>query len=321
MSPVIKTRLLIIGSGPAGCSAAIYASRAMLEPIVLTGEQPGGQLVITGQVENYPGFPTIEGPKLMEQMHDHAKHYGAKFINDQAAKVDFSKNQSGFTKIIVTTNSVNIYEADSLIIATGARARWLGMPSEIKFRGKGVSACATCDGFFFQEKTVLVVGGGNTAVEEALFLTKYANKVILVHRRDQLRAEKILQKRLTQHPKIELILNSILEEILGNDDALCVTGVRLRNTKTGLSKHVTVDGVFIAIGYEPAVDLFRELLELKKTGYIWTAPDSTKTSVQGVFAAGDITDESFKQAITAAGMGCMAALEAEKYLENCGLLA
>ncbi|MEC8565502.1 MAG: thioredoxin-disulfide reductase, partial [Pseudomonadota bacterium] len=312
MSEIKHTKLLIIGSGPAGYTAAVYAARAMLEPLLVRGLQPGGQLTITTDVENYPGFAdAIQGPWLMEQMEAQAAHVGTEIISDIITKADL--NARPFT---VTGDSGQIYTADTVIIATGAQAKWLGLESEQKFQGFGVSACATCDGFFYRNKEVLVVGGGNTAVEEALFLTNFASKVTLVHRRDSLRSEKILQQRLLAHDKIEVLWNSEIDEVLGTHDPLGVTGARLRNTQTGETHEVNADGIFVAIGHEPSTELFTEQLQTKSGGYLITAPDSTGTSIEGVYAAGDVTDDIYRQAVTAAGMGCMAALEAEKYLAS-----
>ena len=312
MSEIKHTKLLIIGSGPAGYTAAVYAARAMLEPLLVRGLQPGGQLTITTDVENYPGFAdAIQGPWLMEQMEAQAAHVGTEIISDIITKADL--NARPFT---MTGDSGQIYTADAVIIATGAQAKWLGLESEQKFQGFGVSACATCDGFFYRNKEVLVVGGGNTAVEEALFLTNFASKVTLVHRRDSLRSEKILQLRLLAHDKIEVLWNSEIDEVLGTDDPLGVTGARLRDTQTGETHEVNADGIFVAIGHEPSTELFTEQLQTKSGGYLITAPDSTETSIEGVYAAGDVTDDIYRQAVTAAGMGCMAALEAEKYLAS-----
>ena len=312
MSEIKHTKLLIIGSGPAGYTAAVYAARAMLEPLLVRGLQPGGQLTITTDVENYPGFAdAIQGPWLMEQMEAQAAHVGTEIISDIITKADL--NTRPFT---MTGDSGQIYTADTVIIATGAQAKWLGLESEQKFQGFGVSACATCDGFFYRNKEVLVVGGGNTAVEEALFLTNFASKVTLVHRRDSLRSEKILQLRLLAHDKIEVLWNSEIDEVLGTDDPLGVTGARLRDTQTGETHEVNADGIFVAIGHEPSTELFTEQLQTKSGGYLITAPDSTETSIEGVYAAGDVTDDIYRQAVTAAGMGCMAALEAEKYLAS-----
>lgn len=307
------SKVLIIGSGPAGYTAAIYTARAMLNPTLVQGMQPGGQLTITTDVENYPGFgDVIQGPWLMEQMEKQAKSVGTEIITDMIKSVDFSQRP-----FIAVGESGDKYTADSVIISTGAQARWLGLDSEKKFNGYGVSACATCDGFFFQDKTVLVVGGGNSAVEEALYLTNIAKKVYLVHRRDKLRAEKILQDRLFANPKVEVVWNSKLEEVIGNDDPLAVTGVKLKSTKDDFGLGTTildVDGVFVAIGHDPATQIFKGQVEMDNENYIITGPDSTATSVPGVYAAGDVRDKIYRQAVTAAGMGCMAALEAEKWL-------
>jgi thioredoxin reductase (NADPH) len=310
MSNTIHAKVVIIGSGPAGYTAAIYAARAMLEPILIQGIQPGGQLTITTDVENYPGFAdVIQGPWLMEQMVKQAEHVGTKIVTDHVMKVEL-----GSRPFRLTCDSGGIYLADSLIIATGAQARWLDLPSEQKFKGYGVSACATCDGFFYRNKEVIVVGGGNTAVEEALFLTNFASKVAIVHRRDAFRAEKILQERLFKHPKIDVIWDTALADVLGNDNPLKVKGVVLKNVKTGAISERPADGVFIAIGHSPASELFVGQLQMKGSGYIVTTGHSTATSVPGVFAAGDVTDDIYRQAVTAAGLGCMAALEAEKFL-------
>ncbi|HWJ88018.1 MAG TPA: thioredoxin-disulfide reductase [Pelagibacterium sp.] len=306
----MHAKTIIIGSGPAGYTAAIYAARAMLEPLIITGMEPGGQLTITTDVENYPGFADpIQGPWLMEQMRAQAENMGAKIENDLISNVDFTSRP-----FRLTGDSGTVYTADSVIIATGAQAKWLGLPSEEKFKGFGVSACATCDGFFYREKTVLVVGGGNTAVEEALFLTNFASKVILVHRRDQLTAEKVMQHRLFKHPKIEVRWNTVLDEVEGAEMPRSVRGAVLRDVVTGETSTLDVDGIFVAIGHAPATDIFKGKLEMRHGGYIVTAPDSTATSIPGVFAAGDVTDDVYRQAVTAAGMGCMAALEAERYL-------
>jgi thioredoxin reductase (NADPH) len=310
MSEHHHSKVLILGTGPAGWTAAIYAARASLEPVIVTGLEPGGQLTITTDVENYPGFAdVIQGPWLMEQMRLQAEKVGTRTVNDVIMGVDLSKRP-----FACVGDGGEVYTGDTLIICTGAQARWLGLPSEEKYKGFGVSACATCDGFFFRGKEVAVVGGGSTAAEEALFLTNHAAKVTLVHRRDQLRAEKILQDRLFRNDKIEVVWNSVVEEILGTEEPLGVTGVRLRNIKTGALSELGVDGVFIAIGHSPATALFKGQLEMDAGGYIVTAPDSTATSVPGVFAAGDVRDKVFRQAVTAAGMGCMGALEAEKFL-------
>ncbi|HMJ41293.1 MAG TPA: thioredoxin-disulfide reductase [Pseudolabrys sp.] len=310
MSKTTHTKVVIIGSGPAGYTAAIYAARAMLEPILLQGIQPGGQLTITTDVENYPGFAdVIQGPWLMEQMVKQAEHVGTRIVTDHVMKVDL-----GSRPFKLICDSGDIYLADALIVATGAQARWLDLPSEQKFKGYGVSACATCDGFFYRNKEVIVIGGGNTAVEEALFLTNFASKVTVVHRRDAFRAEKILQERLFKHPKIDVIWDSALDDVLGSDNPMKVRGVRLKNVKTGAIIERNADGVFIAIGHSPASELFAGQLEMKGSGYIVTAGHSTATSVPGVFAAGDVTDDIYRQAVTAAGQGCMAALETEKFL-------
>lgn len=304
------SKLVIIGSGPAGYTAAIYAARAMLEPTLIQGMQPGGQLTITTEVENYPGFAdVIQGPWLMEQMKAQAEHVGTNMITDHIMEIDLSKRP--FT---MKGDSGKTYTADSVIISTGAQARWLGLESEEKFQGFGVSACATCDGFFYKDKEVIVVGGGNTAVEEALFLTNFASKVTLVHRRDSLRSEKILADRLLKHPKIEVMWDSTLEEVVGDENPLSVTGAKIKNVKTGEITEVNVHGIFIAIGHAPSTELFKDQLDMSSSNYIITKPDSTATSIEGVYAAGDVTDEIYRQAVTAAGMGCMAALEAEKFL-------
>jgi len=303
-------KLIILGSGPAGYTAAIYAARAMLEPVLIQGIQPGGQLTITTDVENYPGFADpIQGPWLMEQMQAQAENVGTEIITDHIIEVDVTRRP-----FWLKGDSGTIYTADTLIISTGAQARWLGLPSEEKFMGYGVSACATCDGFFYRGKEVMVVGGGNTAVEEALFLTNFASKVTLIHRRDALRADKTLQTRLFNNPKTEVIWDTVLDEVLGAENPPSVTGARLRNVKTGQMHEIAVDGVFIAIGHDPATALFKGQVEMKEGDYIITAPDSTRTSVPGVYAAGDVTDDIYRQAVTAAGQGCMAALEAERDL-------
>ena len=303
-------KVIVLGSGPAGYTAAIYAARAMLKPVVIQGSQPGGQMTITTDVENYPGFAeVVQGPWLMEQMQAQAAHVGTELIMDQIVKVDLRRRP-----FRLEGDTGDTYTCNALIIATGAQARWLGLPSEEKFKGYGVSACATCDGFFFKGKKVAVIGGGNTAVEEALFLTKFAEKVTIVHRRDAFRAEKITQERLFKNPKIDVVWNSVLDEVLGSNDPKTVTGVRLRNVTTGETSQLDVAGVFTAIGHVPATELFKGQLEMKPSGYLITEPDSTRTSIAGVFAAGDVKDEVFRQAVTAAGMGCMAALEAERYL-------
>ncbi len=303
-------KMLIIGSGPAGYTAAIYAARAMLAPVLVRGIQPGGQLTITTDVENYPGFAeTVQGPWLMEQMEVQAANVGTEIVSDIITDVDLSVRP--FT---AKGDSGQIFTADTVVIATGAQAKWLGLPSEEKFQGFGVSACATCDGFFYRDKKVLVVGGGNTAVEEALFLTNFASEVTLVHRRDALRCEKILEQRLLAHEKINVLWDSTIDEIFGDEEPLGVTGARIENTKTGDTHEVEADGVFIAIGHAPSTELFAAQLQTKAGGYLITADNSTATSIAGVYAAGDVTDDIYRQAVTAAGMGCMAALEAEKYL-------
>jgi thioredoxin reductase (NADPH) len=310
MSSTNHAKIVIVGSGPAGYTAAIYAARAMLEPILIQGIQPGGQMTITTDVENYPGFAdVIQGPWLMEQMQAQAEHVGTKMVMDHVNKVELASRP-----FRLTCDSGDVYLADSLIIATGAQARWLDLPSEQKFKGYGVSACATCDGFFYRNKEVIVVGGGNTAVEEALFLTNFASKVTVVHRRDNFRAEKIMQDRLFKNPKIEVVWDTVLEDMLGSENPMKVNRVKLRNVKTNAVSERAVDGVFIAIGHSPASELFAGQLQTKPSGYIVTAGHSTATSVPGVFAAGDVTDDVYRQAVTAAGQGCMAALEAEKFL-------
>ncbi len=310
MAATRSVKLLIIGSGPAGYTAAIYAARANLEPVLFQGLQSGGQLSITTDVENYPGFAdVIQGPWLMEQMAAQATHCGAELIADLIASVDFSR-----APYRCVADSGDVFLADSVILATGAQARWLGLDSEQKFSGFGVSACATCDGFFFRGKPVAVVGGGNTAVEEANYLAKLASKVTLIHRRDELRAEKVLQDRLLANPKIDVLWDTVVDEVLGNDEPLGVTGVRVKNVNTNAMQTVTVDGIFIAIGHDPATALVKDQLEMDDHGYVLTKPDSTQTSVPGVFAAGDVQDNIYRQAVTAAGTGCMAALEAEKFL-------
>ena len=304
-----KTKLLIIGSGPAGYTAAIYASRALLDPILIQGIQPGGQLTITTEVENWPGEKEIQGPDLMTNLEDHAKAAGTNIINNTILKLDLKK----YPFLAISDNG-NEYEAESIILATGAQAKWLGLKSEDKYKGFGVSACATCDGFFFRNEIIAVIGGGNTAVEEALFLTKFAKKVILIHRRDTLRAEKILQERLFNNPKVEVIWNSVLKEIIGIDNPLCVEAIKIENQKNNKEIEIACKGVFIAIGHAPSNELILNQLETHNGGYVVTKPNSTETSIPGVFAAGDITDFKYRQAVTAAGMGCMAALEAEKFL-------
>ncbi|MFB6447478.1 thioredoxin-disulfide reductase [Bradyrhizobium tunisiense] len=310
MSAPVHAKVVIIGSGPAGYTAAIYAARAMLEPILIQGIQAGGQLTITTDVENYPGFAdVIQGPWLMEQMEKQAVHVGTRIVSDLVIKLDTSQRP-----FRLTCDSGDVYLADTVILATGAQARWLGLPSETKFQGGGVSACATCDGFFYRNKNVVVVGGGNTAVEEALYLTNHASQVTIVHRRDHFRAERILQERLFKHPKIKVIWDSAVDEICGTENPNKVTHVRLKNVKTGALTDVKSDGVFIAIGHAPATELVKDQVKLKPSGYVEVAPNSTATSVPGLFAAGDVADETYRQAVTAAGLGCMAALEAERFL-------
>ena len=306
------TKVLILGSGPAGYTAAIYAARAMLKPILVHGSQPGGQLTTTTDVENYPGYSkVIQGPWLMDEMKGQAEAVGTEMIQDHINKVDFSKKP-----FEATGDSGQVYTADSFIISTGAQARWLNLKSEQEFRGFGVSACATCDGFFFKNKEVAVVGGGNAAVEEAMFLTKFASKVKLIHRRDNLRAEKMLQKKLMENKKIEIIWDSVVEDVIGDKDPKNVKGIKIKNVKTNKIDEIKLDGVFIAIGHDPATQLFKNQLSMDKEGYLITKPDSTETNVPGVYAAGDVKDKTFRQAVTAAGMGCMAALEAEKFLSH-----
>ncbi|MBW7973488.1 thioredoxin-disulfide reductase [Bradyrhizobium sp. BR 10289] len=310
MSAPVHAKVVIIGSGPAGYTAAIYAARAMLEPILIQGIQAGGQLTITTDVENYPGFAdVIQGPWLMEQMEKQAVHVGTQIVSDLVIKLDTSQRP-----FRLTCDSGDVYLADTVILATGAQARWLGLPSEAKFQGGGVSACATCDGFFYRNKEVVVVGGGNTAVEEALYLTNHASQVTIVHRRDHFRAERILQERLFKHPKIKVVWDSAVDEICGTENPNKVTHVRLKNVKTGALTDLKTDGVFIAIGHAPATELVKDQIKLKPSGYVEVAPNSTATSVPGLFAAGDVADETYRQAVTAAGLGCMAALEAERFL-------
>jgi thioredoxin reductase (NADPH) len=310
MSATVHAKVVIIGSGPAGYTAAIYAARAMLEPILIQGIQAGGQLTITTDVENYPGFAdVIQGPWLMEQMEKQAVHVGTKIVSDLVTKLETTQRP-----FRLTCDSGDVYLADTVILATGAQARWLGLPSETKFQGGGVSACATCDGFFYRNKEVMVVGGGNTAVEEALYLTNHASQVTIVHRRDHFRAERILQERLFKHPKIKVVWDSAVDEICGTENPNKVTHVRLKNVKTGALRDVKTDGVFIAIGHAPATELVKDQVKLKRSGYVEVAPNSTATSVPGLFAAGDVADETYRQAVTAAGLGCMAALEAERFL-------
>lgn len=307
-----KTKVLIIGSGPAGLTAAIYAARAALEPILICGMQPGGQLTITTDVENYPGFAkAIQGPWLMQEMEAQAKNVGANIVYDYVEKVEF--NTKPFKAF---TSSGDVYLADSVIISTGAEAKWLGLPSEKEFQGFGVSGCATCDGFFFKNKEVVVVGGGNTAVEEALYLTNHASKVYLVHRREELRAERILQNRLFENKKIVPIWNHVVKEIVGEQNPKAVTGILLQNVNSNEIKQVACEGVFIAIGHKPNTDIFKGFINVDKEGYIVTLPGSTKTNIEGVFAAGDVQDRIYRQAVTAAGTGCMAAIDADKYLRS-----
>jgi len=306
------SKVLIIGSGPAGYTAAVYAARAMLKPILISGMEVGGQLSTTTDVENYPGFSkVIQGPWLMEQMKDQAKAVGTELITDHIASVNLKSKP-----FEVIGDGGQKYTGDSIIISTGAQARWLNIESEQKFRGFGVSACATCDGFFFKDKTVAVVGGGNAAVEEAMFLTKFASKVKLIHRRNALRAEKMLQKKLMANKKIEIIWDTIVEEVIGNKDPKSVTGLKIKNVKSNKVEELNIDGLFIAIGHDPATQLFKDQIKMDKEGYLITKPDSTQTNVPGIFAAGDVKDKVFRQAVTAAGMGCMAALEAEKFLSS-----
>jgi thioredoxin reductase (NADPH) len=312
MPQVINAKVVIVGSGPAGYTAAIYAARAMLDPVLIQGIQPGGQLTITTDVENYPGFAdVIQGPWLMEQMEKQAAHVGTKIVTDLVTKADLSSRP-----FRLTCDSGDTYLAETLILATGAQARWLGIPSEEKFKGFGVSACATCDGFFYRGKKVVVVGGGNTAVEEALFLTNFASHVTVVHRRDSFRAERILQERLFKNPKISVVWDSAIDEICGAENPNKVTHVRLKNVKSQKVSELPVDGVFIAIGHAPATELVAGQLKMKPSGYVEIAPHSTATSVPGVFAAGDVADETYRQAVTAAGLGCMAALEAERFIAS-----
>ncbi|MEO1194975.1 MAG: thioredoxin-disulfide reductase [Pseudomonadota bacterium] len=313
MADTKSTRVLIIGSGPAGYTAAVYASRAMLNPVLVQGIQPGGQLTITTEVENWPGDTEVQGPDLMVRMEEHARAVGTEIISDHIQSIDLSKRP-----FIAQGDSGTTYSADAVILCTGAQAKWLGLPSEEHFKGFGVSACATCDGFFYRGAHVAVVGGGNTAVEEALFLTNFAEKVTLIHRRDSLRAEKILQKRLFDHPKVEIIWDHEVDEVLGADEPRGVEGLRLKHRETGATQDIAVKGFFVAIGHAPASDLVKDQLETHMGGYVVTKPDSTATSIPGVFAAGDLTDHIYRQAVTSAGMGCMAALEAEKFLAELG---
>jgi thioredoxin reductase (NADPH) len=311
-NPTKHTKVLIIGSGPAGYTAAVYAARAMLKPILVYGIEPGGQMSTTTDVENYPGFAdVIQGPWLMEQMRDQAKAVGTELIEDHVSSLNLKS--SPFETV---GDSGQKYTADTIIISTGAQARWLNLKSEQEFRGFGVSACATCDGFFFKDKEVAVVGGGNAAVEEAMFLTKFATKVKLIHRRDQLRAEKLLQKKLMDNKKIEIIWDTVVEDVLGDKEPKNVKGLKIKNVKTNKVSEIKIDGLFIAIGHDPATSLVKGQLDMDKEGYVITKPDSTITNIPGVFAAGDVKDKIFRQAVTAAGMGCMAALEAEKFLSH-----
>ncbi len=306
------TKVLILGSGPAGYTAAIYAARALLKPILVFGSEPGGQLTTTTDVENFPGFAkVIQGPWLMDEMKGQAQAVGTEMIQDHIKKVDLLKKPFS-----AHGDSGQVYTADSIIISTGAQARWLNLESEQKFRGFGVSACATCDGFFFKEKEVAVVGGGNAAVEEAMFLTKFASKVYLIHRRNELRAEKLLQEKLKANKKIQIIWDSVVEEVMGTNEPKGVNGIKIKNVKSNKTSELKVDGLFIAIGHDPATALFKDQLKMDKEGYLITKPDSTITNIPGVFAAGDVKDKIFRQAVTAAGMGCMAALEAEKHLSS-----
>ena len=309
MSDTRHTKLLIIGSGPAGYTAGVYAARAMLKPILVQGIEPGGQLTTTTEVENYPGFTEVQGPELMVKMQDHAAAMGTEIISDIITELDLQKRP--FT---AKGDSGTVYTADAVILATGARAKWLGLPTEDKFKGFGVSACATCDGFFYRGKPIVVIGGGNTAVEEALFLTNFGSKVTLIHRRDSLRAEKILIDRLLKNPKVEVLWDNVLEEVVGTDMPMGVTGVKAKNVKTGEITEIPADGVFIAIGHAPASELVKDQLELHNGGYVKVEPGSTRTNIEGVFAAGDLTDHVYRQAVTSAGMGCMAALDAEHWL-------
>ena len=309
MADTRHTKVLIIGSGPAGYTAAVYSARAMLNPILVQGLQPGGQLTITTEVENWPGDTHVQGPDLMVRMEDHARAMGAEIITDYITALDLSRRP--FT---AQSDSGTVYTADAVILATGAQAKWLGLPSEERFKGFGVSACATCDGFFYRGKEVVVIGGGNTAVEEALFLTNFATRVTLIHRRDSFRAEKIMQDRLFKNPKVQVLWNHTVDEVLGTDAPLGVTAVRARNVQTGAVTDVPCDGFFVAIGHAPASELVKDQLELHNGGYVKVEPGSTRTSIPGVFAAGDLTDHIYRQAVTSAGMGCMAALDAEKFL-------
>jgi thioredoxin reductase (NADPH) len=303
------TKVLIIGSGPTGYTAGVYASRAMLEPLLIQGIEPGGQLTTTTEVENWPGDSEVQGPDLMIRMENHAKSVGCEVVSDIITNLDLSDRP-----FIATGDSGNTYTCDSIILATGARAKWLGLPSEEKYKGFGVSACATCDGFFYRNEEIVVIGGGNTAVEEALFLTNFASKVTLIHRRDELRSEKILQDRLFKNPKIETLWFNEVVEVLGDKEPLGVTGIKVKNVKTGVLSTIQCKGIFVAIGHSPANELVKDVLKTHMGGYVITEPDSTETSIPGVFAAGDLTDHKYRQAVTSAGMGCMAALEAERFL-------
>ena len=311
-NPTKHTKVLIIGSGPAGYTAAVYAARAMLNPILVHGSEPGGQLTTTTDVENFPGFAkVIQGPWLMDQMKEQAKGVGTEMIEDHISSVNLKS-----TPFEAVGDNGQKYTADSIIISTGAQARWLNIKSEQEFRGFGVSACATCDGFFFKDKQVAVVGGGNAAVEEAMFLTKFASEVKLIHRRDSLRAEKMLQKKLMENKKIEIIWDTVIEDVIGDNEPKNVKGIKVKNVKTNKVDEIKVDGLFVAIGHDPATSLFKDQLKMDNEGYLITKPDSTETNVPGVYAAGDVKDKTFRQAVTAAGMGCMAALEAEKHLSH-----
>ncbi len=314
MSDTKRTKVLIIGSGPAGYTAGVYASRAMLDPILVQGIEPGGQLTTTTEVENWPGDTEVQGPDLMVRMESHAKAMGCEIIGDIISSVDFSKRP-----FVAQSDSGTVYVADAIILATGARAKWLGLPSEEKFKGFGVSACATCDGFFYRGQEIAVIGGGNTAVEEALFLTNFASKVTLIHRRDELRAEKILIDRLMKNPKIEPLWFHQLEEVYGTDAPLGVEGIKVKHTQTGEITDIPAKGVFVAIGHAPANELVKDVLDTHMGGYVVTKPDSTETSIPGVFASGDLTDHKYRQAVTSAGMGCMAALEAERFIAENGV--
>ena len=307
----MHSKLIIIGSGPAGYTAGIYAARAMLNPLLFKGSQPGGQLTITTEVENWPGNDVIQGPDLMKNMEEHAKATGVNIIDDHVIEIQVDEQP-----FVIKSDKKKMYTANSIILATGAQAKWLGLPSESKFKGFGVSACATCDGFFYRNKEVVVIGGGNTAAEEAIFLTKFANKVTLIHRRNKLRAEAILQKRLLSNDKINVLWDHELVQVLGNDNPLGVTGIEVRNVNNQKMANINCDGVFIAIGHAPASELVIQKLKTHSGGYVVTDADSTKTSIPGIFAAGDITDSKYRQAVTSAGMGCMAALEAEQYLSE-----